>query len=112
MIEKRSLDALDVQLLGALREHPRAGDLELSRITGVARATVSARLQRLEDRGVITAKGPDVDVGAAGFGVQAFVTLVVAQGALDDVHRDLEAIPGLLEAPATTAIGDVLCRLA
>ena len=29
-------------LLAALREHPRAGALELSRITGVARATVSA----------------------------------------------------------------------
>ena len=31
--------------------------LELSRITGVARGTVSARLQRLEDTGVITGYG-------------------------------------------------------
>jgi DNA-binding Lrp family transcriptional regulator len=107
-----AVDTLDVELLAALREHPRAGALELSRITGVARATVSARLQRLEDSGVITGYGPDVDVGAAGFGVQAFVTLEIAQGALDDVHRDLEAIPGLLEAHATTGSGDVLCRVA
>src|SRR3954470_17395302 len=112
MTEKRGLDALDVALLAALREHPRAGDLELSRITGVARATVSARLQRLQDSGVVTGYGPDVDVGAAGFGVQAFVTLEIAQGALADVQRDLEAIPGLLEAHATTGSGDVLCRVA
>ena len=59
---KPTLDALDVALLAALREHPRAGALELSRITGVARATVSARLQRLEDGGVVTGYGPDVDV--------------------------------------------------
>src|SRR4051812_32140176 len=112
MAERRALDALDVALLAALREHPRAGALELARVTGVARATVSARLQRLEESGVVTGYGPDIDVAAAGFGGQAFVTLELAQGAIDDVRRDLEAIPGLLEAHATTGSGDVLCRVA
>src|SRR3954447_18847730 len=112
MAERRALDALDVALLAALREHPRAGALELARVTGVARATVSARLQRLEESGVVTGYGPDIDVAAAGFGVEAFVTLETAQGAIDDVKRDLEAIPGLLEAHATTGSGDVLCRVA
>ena len=112
MTDKRVLDALDVALLAALREHPRAGALELARLTGVARATVSARLLRLEDSGVVTGYGPDVDVTAAGFGVQAFVTLEIAQGAIEEVQRDLEAIPGLLEAHATTGSGDVLCRVA
>jgi len=110
--DRRALDALDVALLAALRVNPRAGALELSRITGVARGTVSARLQRLEDAGVLTGYGPDVDLAAAGFGVEAFVTLEIAQGALADVQRDLEAIPGLLEAHATTGSGDVLCRVA
>ncbi|PRY47584.1 AsnC family transcriptional regulator [Geodermatophilus tzadiensis] len=108
----RPLDALDVALLAALREHRRAGDLELSRVTGVARATVTARLARLEEAGVVTGYGPDVDVAAAGCGVQAFVTLEIAQGAIDAVRRDLEAIPGVLEAHATTGSGDVLCRVA
>jgi DNA-binding Lrp family transcriptional regulator len=112
MVERRALDALDVALLAALRDNPRAGALELSRLTGVARATVSTRLQRLEEAGVVTGYGPDVDVTAAGFGVQAFVTLEIAQGAIEDVQRDLEAIPGLLEAHATTGSGDVLCRVA
>ncbi|WP_324277991.1 Lrp/AsnC ligand binding domain-containing protein [Blastococcus brunescens] len=61
---------------------------------------------------MVTGYGPDVDVAAAGFEVQAFVTLEIAQGALEDVQRDLEAIPGLLEAHATTGSGDVLCRVA
>jgi DNA-binding Lrp family transcriptional regulator len=108
----RGLDALDVVLLAALEDHPRAGVLELSRLTGVARGTVSARLQRMEDAGVVTGYGPDVDVRAAGFGVQAFVTLEIAQGAIDAVRRDLEEIPGVLEAHATTGSGDVLCRVA
>ncbi len=108
---KPMLDALDVALLEALREHPRAGVQEVARIVGVARGTATARLQRLEQAGVVTGYGPDVDIAAAGFGVQAFVTLEIAQGALDDVHRDLAAIPGVLEAHATTGSGDVLCRV-
>lgn len=107
-----SLDALDVDLLRALHEAPRAGVLELSRTVGVARGTVQARLDRLERAGIVTGYGPDVDVAAAGFPVQAFVTLEIAQGALEDVSAELTAIPAVLEAYATTGSSDVVCRLA
>ena len=112
MPEKVGIDALDVALLQALTDHPRAGALELARLTGVARATVTARIDLLERSGVLTGYGPDVDLTAAGLGVQAFVTLEIAQGAIDDVERDLRDIPGVLEAYATTGAGDVLCRVA
>ena len=105
-------DALDVDLLRALRDHPRAGVLELSRTLRVARGTVQARLDRLERNGIITGYGPDVDVSAAGYPVQAFVTLEIAQGALTDVAAELSAQPAVLEAYATTGSSDVLCRLA
>jgi DNA-binding Lrp family transcriptional regulator len=107
-----SLDALDVALLEHLRDNPRAGVLEIARRTGVARATVTARLLRLERDGVVTGHGPDIDVAAAGFGVQAFVTLEIAQGALEEMRTDLAAVPAVLEAHATTGSGDVLCRVA
>jgi DNA-binding Lrp family transcriptional regulator len=106
------LDSLDLALLTALREHPRAGALQLSRLTGVARATVQARLDRMEKSGVITGYGPDLDVAAAGYGVRAFVTLEIAQGALDRVAADLAAIPGVLEAHAITGAADVVCMVA
>jgi DNA-binding Lrp family transcriptional regulator len=106
------LDALDVALLEELRADPRVGLLEIARRTGVARATATARLQRLERAGVVTGYGPDIDVAAAGFGVHAFVTLEIAQGALDAMREDLAAVPGVLEAHATTGSGDVLCRVA
>jgi DNA-binding Lrp family transcriptional regulator len=62
--EQAALDALD---LAALHEHPRAGVLELSRVTRVARATLQSRLRRLEQLGVITGCGPEVDLAAAGY---------------------------------------------
>lgn len=106
------LDALDVDLLQALHTHPRAGVLELSRQLGVARGTAAARLDRMERTGVVTGYGPDVDVAAAGYGVQAFVTLEIAQGELADLADQLSALPEVLEAYATTGSSDVLCRLA
>jgi DNA-binding Lrp family transcriptional regulator len=107
-----SLDALDVDLLRALHDTPRAGVMELSRQLGVARGTAAARIDRLERAGVITGYGPDIDVAAAGYGVQAFVTLEIAQGELRDLTDQLSALPEVLEAYATTGSSDVLCRLA
>jgi DNA-binding Lrp family transcriptional regulator len=107
-----ALDSLDIDLLRALRERPRAGVLELSRVLGVARGTVQARLDRLERTGIITGYGPDIDLEAAGYPVQAFVSLEIAQGALDDVTAALTALPAVVEAYATTGSSDILCRLA
>lgn len=112
MTDSHPLDDLDLALLAGLREHPRAGALELSRLLRVARATVTARLGRLEEAGVITGYGPEIDLAAAGYPVQAFVTCEIAQGALEQIAHDLEAIPGVVEAYTTTGTGDVLCRIA
>lgn len=106
------LDQLDVTLLRSIKENPRVGDLELSRLAKVARATVQSRLRRLQDAGVVVGWGPEIDAGAAGFPVQAFVTLEIAQGALDRVQRELSAIPHVLEAYVTTGSADILCRVA
>jgi len=105
------LDALDVDLLSALPDHTRVGVLELSRTLHVARGTVQARLDRLERAGVLTGYGPEVDLAAAGYVVQAFVTLEIAQGALHDVTAELAARPAVLEAYACTGSSDVICRV-
>ncbi|MBF6274754.1 MULTISPECIES: Lrp/AsnC family transcriptional regulator [Nocardia] len=105
------LDELDLAILTAMHEYQKAGVLELSRRTRVARATVQSRIARMEEAGVIASYDPRVDVTAAGFDVQAFVSLEIAQGALDAVTTDLDAIPGVLEAYATTGSSDVLCRI-
>jgi len=108
----RELDALDVAILAALRDSPRAGYLELSRSLRVSRATVQARLERLERDGIVSGYGPDIELTAAGFPVLAFATLEIAQGRLDEVTAAMRAIPSVVEAYATTGPGDVHCRLA
>lgn len=106
------MDQLDVALVEAMRAHPRVGDLELSRITKVARATVQSRLAKLEQAGVITGYGPDIDLVAAGHPVLAFVTLEIAQGRLDAVVDELDSLPNVLEAHVTSGAADVVCKIA
>ena len=111
-MEPITLDEIDVALLTALVEIPRAGDLELSRHVQVARATVQSRLRRLTEAGVVAQWSPQLDVAAAGHQVQAYVTLEITQGALEQVVTDLSAIPQVLEAYGTTGAFDVICRVA
>jgi DNA-binding Lrp family transcriptional regulator len=106
------LDEIDLALLTSLHEAPQIGVLETSRRIKVARATVQARLRKLEEAGVIAGYQPQIDLTAAGFGVQCFVQLHIAQGELDSVAEELAAIPGVLEAWATTGENDILCRVA
>lgn len=107
-----AIDELDARLVELLTVEPRVGILEASRRLGVARGTVQARLDRLQERGVVTGYGPDISPAALDFGVMAFVTLEIRQaGGHDAVIRQLAAIPEVLEAHTITGAGDMLCRV-
>jgi DNA-binding Lrp family transcriptional regulator len=105
------IDALDARLIRALCEIPRAGVMELARQLGVARGTVQARLDKLQQRGIISGFDPDLDLRAMGYEVLAFVSLEIAQGRLDDVCDHLRDIPEVLEIHTVTGPGDLHCRV-
>jgi DNA-binding Lrp family transcriptional regulator len=106
------VDQLDAALIELLAAEPRVGVLEASRRLGVARGTVQARLDRLQNRGVITGYGPAVDPAALGYEVTAFITLEIRQvGGHDPVAERLAAIPEVLEVHTTTGPADMLCRV-
>ncbi len=107
-----SLDDLDGRLIALLAAEPRIGVLECSRRLGVARGTVQARLDRLVERGVIRNFGPDIDPGAIGYAVTAFVTLEIRQSrGHDAVAAHLAGIPEVLEAHTITGSGDLVARI-
>jgi DNA-binding Lrp family transcriptional regulator len=105
------IDGLDARLLRALAETPRAGVMELARKLEVARGTVQARLEKLQQRGVVRGFSPDVDLRELGYDVLAFVNLEIAQGRLADVVVHLASIPEVLEVHATTGPGDLHARV-
>nr|WP_246284295.1 Lrp/AsnC family transcriptional regulator [Nocardioides perillae] len=107
---------MDRTLIELFAAEPRVGVLEASRRLGVARGTVSARLDKLVASGVVTGWGPELDPAALGHPVTAFLTLEIRQtaegeAAHDAVGRHLAAIPEVLEAHTTTGAGDVWVRV-
>jgi len=112
MMKEGSMDDLDVKLIELFTEEPRIGALEASRRLGVARGTVTARLDRLERDGVISGWGPSLDPAALGHPVTAFLTLEIRQGAgHDTVAEHLATIPEVLEACTITGPGDMWARV-
>jgi DNA-binding Lrp family transcriptional regulator len=79
-------------LISLLRENARASTAELARRLGVSRTTVQSRIERLEQRGVITGYGvrlsPDYEQGL----VRAHVLLTVTPKLADKVVRNLRAL--------------------
>jgi DNA-binding Lrp family transcriptional regulator len=105
------MDRLDAKLVHALAEDARVGVLELSRRLRVARATIQARLDKLQAGGVIEGFQARLNVAAMGFPVMAFTTLEIRQGRGQDVIDHLRGVPEVLEVHTITGHGDLLCRI-
>jgi DNA-binding Lrp family transcriptional regulator len=79
-------------LLSLLRENARASTAELARRLGVSRTTVQSRIERLEQRGIISGYGvrlaPDYEQGL----VRAHVLLTVTPKLADKVVRALRGL--------------------
>ena len=105
------VDLVDAAVLDLFAAEPRIRVLEASRRLRLARGTVQARLDKLASRGIVTGWGPQIDTGALGFPVTAFVTLEIAQSGHDAIGGRLASIPEVLEVHTITGNGDLLCRV-
>ncbi|PKZ41964.1 AsnC family transcriptional regulator [Kytococcus schroeteri] len=106
------LDDLDRAIIRTFTDDPHVGVLAASRQLGVARGTVTARLARLSDSGVIASWAPHLDPAALGHPVTAMVTLQIRQVAGHDaVVEHLAGIPQVLEVHTITGYGDLFVRV-
>ena len=108
-----TLDQLDRQAAAPARGQParrRARALAAGRRRPGHRRAPACSAGRAPE--LVTGYGPQFDLEAAGFPVQALVTLDIAQGRLAEIREFLTSLPGVIEAYATTGTGDVVCRVA
>lgn len=106
------LDNLDLRLLLELVRDPRAQVSDLSELLGVARNTAQTRIRRLLRNGTLVSNGREVDLGALGYDVVAFLTIEVSHRELDGVIAGLRTITQVLEVHEISGRGDVWCRVA
>ncbi len=86
------MDAIDEQLILALKENGRASTAQLARLVGRSRTSVQSRIERLEKQGIIAGYAvrlaPEHGLGA----VRAHVTIKVGAKEMRAVTAALSAI--------------------
>ncbi len=88
------MDAVDRTLVEALRANGRATYAELARLVGLSGPTVTDRINRLEQSGVIDGYRAVVNPSAVGLAVTALIGVLLSDAAdLDDVGRRLRDVP-------------------
>lgn len=75
------LDDTDAALLEQLRRDARASNRQLARAVGLAESTVHARVNRLEERGIISGYEAVVRQSELGRGLQALIGVTLRPGA-------------------------------
>ncbi|MGP3534904.1 Lrp/AsnC family transcriptional regulator [Microbacterium sp. RD1] len=106
------LDSVDLDLLRALADDPRATVVALADRLGMSRNTVQARMARLERSDVLLSYERALSPAALGFPIEAFVHVTVRQADLPRIRTDLEQIPEIVQAHGMSGTIDLVVRVA
>ncbi|WP_277208100.1 Lrp/AsnC family transcriptional regulator [Isoptericola croceus] len=109
-----SIDAVDLALLRALSQDPRATTVALAQRLGISRNTVTARLTRLEQAGTFREFDRCIDPAVLGHPLTAFIEVTVHQQDLARIVTELAEIPEVVQAYGHSGAADlrvhVVCR--
>jgi DNA-binding Lrp family transcriptional regulator len=105
------VDSLDAQILLALDDDPDATALALAARLGIARNTLGARLQRMQQAGVLREFTRRVDPALLGHGLTAFVSIALSQASSAGAIQTLHGIPEVIEMHSTTGEADLLVKV-
>jgi len=105
------IDGVDRQILGILSEDARISLKELAGRVGLSSPSVSDRLRRLEERGVIRGFTVDIDPAALGYTLQAIVRIRPLPGKLHIVQALIAEIPEVVDCDKVTGDDCFVARL-
>ena len=108
---KSALDETDRRLLSLLREDGRTPVAELARLLGVARATVTSRIERLVSSGTIIGFSVRVRDELDPLEVRAMTLIEVEGRTTDFVIRELRGIPEIRSLHSTNGAWDLVAEL-
>jgi Lrp/AsnC family transcriptional regulator, leucine-responsive regulatory protein len=109
--ENAMLDQIDRRILEILLADARISLKDLAQQVDLSSPSVSERLRRLQERGVIRAFTVDVDPKALGYSLQAIVRIRPLPGKLHIVQKLIEQIPEFGECDKVTGDDCFVARL-
>jgi Lrp/AsnC family leucine-responsive transcriptional regulator len=105
------IDEIDRNIIEALSQDARLSIKELAQRVALSSPSVSERLKRLEERGVIRGFTLDLDSKALGYSLQAIVRIKPLPGKLHIVQKLIEDIPQITECDKVTGDDCFVARL-
>ena len=96
------LDATDLRILGALADDARITVADLARSIGLSAPSISERIKRLEETGVIGGYTAQIDPKALGLPITAWLRIRPIPGQLPRVADLLRSLPDIVECDRVT----------
>lgn len=100
--ENGEIDAVDARILAALVDDARASVAVVARLVGLSAPTVSERIARLEDAGVIEGYTLTISPKALGLPIAAWLRIRPIPGRLQKVAEILRELPEIVECDRIT----------
>jgi Lrp/AsnC family leucine-responsive transcriptional regulator len=100
--ENGDLDATDARILGALIDDARISTADLARLVGLSPPSVSERIKRLEEVGVIEGYTLTINPKALGLPIAAWLRIRPIPGQLQKVADILRGLPEIVECDRIT----------
>lgn len=105
------IDDVDRQILAVMSRDARVSLKDLAGRVGLSSPSVSERLRRLEERGVIRGFTVDIDPVALGYTLQAIVRIRPLPGKLHIVQALIAEIPEVVDCDKVTGDDCFVARL-
>lgn len=112
MSKIKDVDKLDRKILSILMLNAKQAYTDIAQQLFVSGGTIHVRMKKLEDAGIVTGYSLNVDQGKLGYDICAFLGIYLDKSSLyDDVARELESIPEIVDAHYTTGLYNIFAKI-
>lgn len=89
------MDELDIDIIRCMNENARKSFRDMARELKVSLSTISNRVHRMEDEGIILGYAPVLDPQKLGYELSAVIGIRISKGKLLDVQKKIAADPSV-----------------
>ncbi len=100
--QNSGIDATDVKILRALSQDARVTMAELARKAGLSAPSVTERVRRLEEVGIVSGYVAQIDPAALGLPLAAYLRVRPIPGQLEKVAEVLNGLAAIVECDRVT----------
>lgn len=112
MAENYTPDEIDRQIISLLMKNARMPVKEIAKELYLTSPTVSTRIKKLKESGIITGFHTSVDLSSFGYNIKAFVNLEVDPKDKQEFYDFIEKIPNVIECNCVTGDYSMIIEVA